>query len=405
MFSFKNYFVPLFFLLILALPSCEKEDLARPDYSASQLSLAETYTAAQLVLVQALQDPAVRAYVKNRASDRMTYDYEIVYGMVKDEQLADGRSLEQAFLAAEAVLVGSKIDQPVVSTLPTTAPLLSINVPHGLFDWDTDAFIPPVILDAEENLVNGRVPAMYPDGHTEMVAVEELLNHAIITLEQNERMVFYNNAYRLDPGLFMAIAPKPGEATNGETTQCFFFGEEEICTKRTDFGAEGNDSFAKNNCPIGWNMSQFLTGIRMENIGRFETFGRPELRLRIFGGNSNIFTGSGPTGQLIVDPLFNPDRRSVNGRWWNTNHRLLFWYQLYGSILTYRWEEEDNPIFAGGGDTISFNIALEYNGQGYGANVTFPRGAGDDYIGTTIVDKDECGREYSVGAVQFRLQF
>lgn len=148
MFSFKNYFVPLFFLLILALPSCEKEDLARPDYSASQLSLAETYTAAQLVLVQALQDPAVRAYVKNRASDRMTYDYEIVYGMVKDEQLADGRSLEQAFLAAEAVLVGSKIDQPVVSTLPTTAPLLSINVPHGLFDWDTDAFIPPVILDA-----------------------------------------------------------------------------------------------------------------------------------------------------------------------------------------------------------------------------------------------------------------
>jgi hypothetical protein len=141
------------------------------------------------------------------------------------------------------------------------------------------------------------------------------------------------------------------------------------------------------------------------NDGVFEPFGRPELRLRIFGGNSNIFTGSGPTGIRIVDPLFNPNRRSINGRWWNLNHRLLFWYERYGSILTYRWEEEDNPIFDGSGDTISFNIALEYNGQGYGANVTFPRGAGDDYIGTTIVDKDECGREYSVGAVQFRLSF
>jgi hypothetical protein len=335
----------------------------------------------------------------------MTYDYEIVYGMVKDEQLSDGRSLEQAFLTAESILLGSKIDQPVVSTLPTKAPLLSINVPHGLFDWDTDQFIPPVILDAEENLENGRVSAMYPDGHTKMISLEQMPNHAIITLEQNERMVFYDNAYRLDPGLIMAIAPEPGDVQNSETTQCFMFGGEEICFKKAEFGEENGAFVEKNNCPIGWNMTKFITGIRMENIGSFEPFGRPELRLRIFGGNSNIFTGSGPTGILIVDPLFNPNRRSVNGRWWNLNHRLLFWYEHYGSILTYRWEEEDNPIFAGSGDTISFNIALEYNGQGYGANVTFPRGAGDDYIGTTIVDKDECGREYSVGAVQFRLSF
>lgn len=70
-----------------------------------------------------------------------------------------------------------------------------------------------------------------------------------------------------------------------------------------------------------------------------------------------------------------------------------------------RWAEEDDPVFGGNSDNITINIDLEFEGQGFGANVTFPRGNGDDYIGTTIVDKNECIREYSVGVLRWRLAF
>jgi hypothetical protein len=388
--------------------ACEKDEAIQPSESGTELTVKETYEATQLVLLKALEDVEVRQFIKERAEDRMTYDYEVVYGMVKDEKLSDGRSLEDAFLAAEsALLSASTLDAPVVSTLPQKTPLLSINVPHGLFEWDANNFIPPVVLDAEANERNGFVAGLNADGSTTTISVNQLPDHAIITLERNERMLYVDNKYRLDPGLIMGIAPSKEDALNKiEELECFIIGDEEICVLYTG-GGPGNPPppGPTASCTRGWNMTTYLTGIRMENVGSFETFGRPELRVRVFGGDDNVWTGSGPTGRLIVDPVFNPDRRDVNGRWWNTNHRLLRWYDDYGSILTFRWEEEDNPLFGGSGETVTFNIDLEYGGESYGVNVTFPRGNGDDYIGTTIVDKDECEREYSVGALQFRLRF
>lgn len=399
---FNLFWLPLLLGLIMAgLSSCQEEDRPRPRAELTKEQAYETVTA---ILTEALEEPVVRKFIKDKALERYTYDYEVIYGMVKDQALDDGRTLAGIFANIEQELLkANTITAPVVADLQQLLPLMSINVPQEIFSWETDNFLPPVILNPDDQAAVGYVIGRYASANSVQISLKELPDYPLITLADNERVIFYDGQYLIDPSLILAVAPaQPSLAKNDPIIECFMFGDEEICI--IDGGSGPPPPTGNADCPRGWNMYTYITGIRMTNVGSFETFGRPELRALVFGGVDNIFAGN-PSGTLIVDPQWNPDRRDVNGRWWNTTHYLLRWYEDYGSRLTFRWEEVDTPLFGGGGTTVSFNFNVTYNGQNYGVDATFPRGNGDDYIGTSFVDKNGCPREYSVGALQWRMQF
>ena len=378
------------------------------DDASVESSVEDVYTATQQVLLMALEDATVRAFIKDQASERVTYDYEVIYGMVKDKPMKDGRTLEQVFLTVEEeLLAANELKTAFVSDLTNLAPLLSINVPHGIGNWNPATFTPPVLLDPEENVVHGAIDAVYPNGDRERIVVASLPDHALITLQENERMIYHNGQYLLDKGLYMAIAPPvPAELTKMDPPgfECFMFGDQEICVTHTGNGNNPPSNTGSGTCreEDDWDMGTYITAISMSNVGSFENFGRPELRLRVFGGLDNIFLNS-PEGSLITDGLWNPDRNDVNNNNWDYGNDLIYyWFEDYGNLLTFRWDEEDG----GNDEDIQFNFTISYMGQSYGADFNFPRARRDDYIGRTIVWKTSCERQYNVGgALRFRMRF
>lgn len=155
-----------------------------------QASKAETYEIAQDVLLEAMEDPVVRSFIKTEALKTVTYDYEVIYGMVKDQAMENGVTLERAFLKAEAALLKKgTINTSVVANLQTVAPLLSINVPISIFDWNTEDFLPAVVLDPEGQKVNGFVVAERHDGSSDLIYRNNLPDYPVITLADNERML------------------------------------------------------------------------------------------------------------------------------------------------------------------------------------------------------------------------
>ena len=409
MFKLYRNFISLLLLFLLAFSSCEKEE-AMPVYddASVQSPVTDIYAATQQVLLVALEDATVRSFIKDQASERVTYDYEVIYGMVKDQPMKDGRTLEQVFFAAEnELLAAGELKAAFVADLTNRAPLLSINVPHGIGNWNPAAFTPPVLLDPEENVVGGAIDALYPNGNRECILVALLPDHALITLQENERMIYHNGQYFLDKGLYMAIAPPvPAELTKMSPPEfdCFMLGDEEICVAHTGNGNNPPSNTGSGTCreEDEWDMGTYITAISMTNIGSFENFGRPELRLRVFGGLENIFLSS-PEGQLITESIWNPDRNDVNNNNWDYGNDLIyFWFEDYGKLLTFRWDEEDGGDF----EDIRFNFTISYMGQSFGADVNFPRARRDDYIGRTIVWKTACERQYNVGgALRFRMRF
>ncbi len=57
--------------------TADTQRLAAPD---------EVYTNMNDILLASLQDPVVRDFILTEALKRITYDYEVVYGMVKHDQ-------------------------------------------------------------------------------------------------------------------------------------------------------------------------------------------------------------------------------------------------------------------------------------------------------------------------------
>lgn len=399
-FKSHTWFLPLLFLCLY---SCEKDEspILGEDGPATFTAL-EAYAGARQVLLAAMQDVGVREFIRARGLDRVTYDYEILYGMVKDERLSNGRTFAETLLAAEDRLIeDGTLAYRVMGRILTVDPLLSINVPRGIFEWDTDGVIPPIVIDPTATEDLGYAEALFADGHRERWALDALPEGPVVTIGQNERMLYVAGEYRLNPGLLLAVAPEKAPANKLIDFECFVIHGEEVCTIWTG-GGTGNPPPTNGNptCERNFGVNSYLTGIRMENIGSFETFGRPELRATVLGGTDDRFVGT-PTGRLIIDPVYNPDRRDVNGRWWNRTHYLFPWYADYGSILTWRWEEVDGGAY----QDIEFDITVSYEGQSYGLEVNIPGARRNDYIGTRVVDKDNCERQYSVGAVEYRLRF
>lgn len=136
-----------------------------------------------------MQEPELRAFLKEKAFERFTHDYEVVCGHVKDMLVSDQKSFESLLLVVEEeLLVSGEIAQPFIKSLVKLVPLLSINVPHQLENWNTETFTPPIILNPEATQADGNFFASFSDGRQEAYTLKSLPNHTILTITENERI-------------------------------------------------------------------------------------------------------------------------------------------------------------------------------------------------------------------------
>lgn len=405
--KFFNSKMWLFAALFLAFfSSCEKDETVTPiDQRASK---AETYEVTQLVLLEAMEDPAVRSFIKSEALKTVTYDYEVIYGMVKDQAMDNGITLENALLKAEQrLLAAGNIGTSVVANIKNVAPLMSINVPIHVFDWDTDIFVPGVVLNPEAQKSQGYVVARYRDGQTGKVYQKSLPDTPLITLADNERMIYSEGEYFLDKGLIMYMAPKDaiGAAkafppTELDGSDCLIIYGEPVCDWPTSGGGGGGGT-PSTNCSRNYGVNVTLTQLRVNNLGSYEFLGRPELRMNVMGGNGPFLAAQGQ-GRNIINSLYVPRRSDVNNTYWNISDGLFRWNEVYGEYLHFRWDEEDGGVFREEQDTIE----VTWGGQEYSVSTPAFLRPNSEHMGTYPVDLNSCLRLFgSSGGIQFRVSF
>lgn len=392
----------------LFLYSCEKDDQVSPASAQQIATPAETYANMDDIMLEFMQDPVVRDFIRTEALKRITYDYEVIYGMVKHNPMTDGRTLEQVFLSIEDELVSDgRISGFVVKDLQTSTPLLSINVPVGIFDWNTEEYAPAVVLDPEANKKDdGLVEGYFADGRSQTFRAGQAHKYPVITLADNERMLYSDGKYELDRSLYLFVAPSAKGGDNPFTLK----DEDTDILPPSDGGGGGggggSGGSGYDNCNRQFGHYVSLNALSMDNVSNFEMFGRPELRLNVLGSDG-VYLAQQGSGDRVVDAFFNPDRNDVKQQRWDNygDGDLLYrWESAYGTRLTFDWAEEDNGALF---EQDVENIRVVYGGTEY--SVTAPRWlkTGNEHIGAWPVYLDGCKAPYygSSTALRWKLRF
>ncbi len=390
-------YITILFVSSLIFYSCEKDEPATTVDAQEIATSAEVYANMDDILLESLQDPIVRNFIRAEALKRITYDYEVIYGMVKHDPMIDGRTLEQVFLSVEAELVSDgRINGSVVKDIQTATPLLSINVPVGIFDWNTEEYAPAVVLDPEANKKNGTVEAYFADGTSYTLRQGQTYEYPVITLADNERMLYKDGEYELDRSLYLFVAPSSKDEDNPDFSKILPDGG-------GLGGGSGGSSGAYDNCKRIYGDYVSLTGISMDNVSNYELLGRPELRLNVLGGGG-VYLAQLGNGNRVVEPEFNPDREDVKQRRWDVMNAYLFrWEPDYGDKLTFRWDEEDSGVFSAN----TTDIRVVFNGKEYSVTAPAWLKPKSDYIGRWPVNLTGClAAEYGVAStLRWRLKF
>ncbi|MBD0255003.1 MAG: hypothetical protein ICV83_04725 [Cytophagales bacterium] len=171
--------------------SCNKEDMSRPaepglvqiepaERSALQISFAKT-------LAKGLKnDPALRAFLKTEGNKQFDKDYDILYHMIKDQQVGGTQTFREKLLyyaeSAEAF-----------AAIENSLPLLTIFIPSlpdfSTEKWNTDTEIPQVAVLQEGN---NNVAVFDDEGRQTVLTPDQIPAFPVLVIKQNERILVNN---------------------------------------------------------------------------------------------------------------------------------------------------------------------------------------------------------------------
>ncbi|OQP40865.1 hypothetical protein A4H97_14750 [Niastella yeongjuensis] len=183
----KPYFTTLFICLCLGaiVVSCKKNqhDVAAVNDNPQQF---ENKIAFAKSLAKALTKKTVRELIKGEAVKQIDKDYDVLYQMVKDNQVEPNKTLAD-YLSGEA---GSTT---FTSMVDDKLPLITIFVPRlknfSADDWDTDNQIPIVGVRNEEDIKAGKkMLAFDAQGNQYEMAYNSKPDRPIVIVKTNERV-------------------------------------------------------------------------------------------------------------------------------------------------------------------------------------------------------------------------
>jgi hypothetical protein len=190
----RNFFYPLGVIVLLLLVSCNddvmeewKNNQAIDKENVDLSTIDATFTlkkefASALAKVFA-SNQEVRGLVKNEALKRINYDYDVLYMLIKDEQLGNGESLEKLLLKHMDAVTLKRIEQEI-PTLTIFVPSLPENS-FSAETWNTSNEIPDVAI---RTTASNDVPIVDFNGKEWIMHSGWIPGYPIVVVKENERI-------------------------------------------------------------------------------------------------------------------------------------------------------------------------------------------------------------------------
>lgn len=357
---------------LVLIPACQDPADEFMPVQAEQVTDADITAAmnqAAPVMAEMLNDIEVRNLIKENALKQFDGDYDVLYKDLAIQQLRKGETFGMRFTANLAAQLGSEAEaERVINMIPR----FHVAVPVNIEKWDTDAFVPSVVVNPfhlQESEYE-TYTTYTANGQTSALSSRVDPEFPVVALGVNERT--YDDG-RLKPQFL---------ASYDDANRARVSGEQER-----------------------------LEAFKILNLNALEGWaaGKPEMRVDVLGARA-FGSISSITDHKITTKYYKPKRNQVNNTWYTVNTYLFNWKTIptssttvYGDEIKLVWVEEDS----GAKFEIEFSIGGKIKIPGIGdvsvsvkPKLTFEDK--DDQAGDAIVDfADSKSTIYSTGLLQF----
>jgi len=169
--------------------SCNNENDLLTDENENQFSLIENDEIAKSefsnALFQAMSESSeLRDVIKNEALRQIDYDYDVIYSLIKNKTLGNGKTVEELF--------SKYIDLDKLRQIEFNYPNLTIFVPSLPMDyfsaenWDTETQTPAVCYVSSKT--NKEVPIIFSNGERGVIEEDLIPAFPIVIVKENERI-------------------------------------------------------------------------------------------------------------------------------------------------------------------------------------------------------------------------
>ncbi|WP_291527952.1 hypothetical protein [Bacteroides sp. UBA939] len=190
----KIYYLMLAMLISLSVASCtddtvyemETDQMAKQEETpfakdATFLLKKDFATALAKVLSESME---VRGLIKEEALKKINYDFDVVYLLIKDKKLNNGKTLEG--------LLSEHLDINRLALIEQKLPTLTVFVPSlpeesfSAGSWDTSTEIPAVAIST---FAMNDVPIVNSCGNDSIIPSHLIPKYPIVVVKENERIV------------------------------------------------------------------------------------------------------------------------------------------------------------------------------------------------------------------------
>ncbi|GAB4183216.1 MAG: hypothetical protein OHK0057_37290 [Thermoflexibacter sp.] len=318
-----------------------------------------------LALAKEMANPEIRKLIKTEAMKQFDGDYDILYKNFKNLKMQNGLSIEEHLQQKNRN----------VRTQASKIPKFQISVPVNCEGWDTDNYIPLVIIAPQAQGIIERdikqLKAFDHKGNVYFIDGQKVPDKPVIVLGRSERTDLEGNVH-----------------------------EGYLNTSKDNYLPNGRPSSSM----------EYLGRLYMSDVLRWEEWIQGALDLRL------TISATQTTGQSLMKPKnnapYSAGRECVQDH--NGNYALLrgcymgdflfTWDQTYNSKVYYTWIEEDG----GFSDPKTFNLNFTLANQNIVTfNVTIPKFNLDDDFGTHEVTRTEpSGQRYgSTSVFEFQVNY
>lgn len=401
-----------------------------------------------MVLAKAIQQKELRTLIRNRAVQKFDGDFDVLVGSLECEMLKNPEcsvkellsklQKEDPFLRS----IGSLSSKCDLSTITSVIPNVQVSVPVLCEAWDPETFVPLVAVlpyDYKEQPGN-KITAYDSEGKAYQLNADEEPGFPVLVVGRSERVDEHGKLDTASYSQEIATLPRfksmnlltdfpenlllthgtakslllewtdvAGEsgyevwrmsgtafakvtqtaANDNNFVDVNLTANQKYWYKVRAITAEGFSSWSPVMATTASNRSdnEWLKIKRM----RFSSSalkavegwvsGAPEIRLRVVqgseGGATNVFTSG----------MLEPNRRSdINDAWWNREITIFAWStNVYGTVLTFDWREEDWLSKVDFPLTGSYEDKKSGGTVKVGGTIVIKNDPGDDVIGNTSV--------------------
>jgi hypothetical protein len=186
----KKLLVPSLIVLLAFLNSCSDENQIRKKAEYNLLSI-ENETAYKRSFAVALSkaivsDKNVRDFLRQEALQMFDGDYDVLYGLVKNKEMENGKTLEETLSAQFESIEDLKKIEAALPLLTVFVPTL----PEGSFSaeqWETSSQIPFVSMRLSST---NDIPTITPEGKEFVMDADVIPAFPVIVIKDNERMQY-----------------------------------------------------------------------------------------------------------------------------------------------------------------------------------------------------------------------